>query len=861
MFGVRLRRFEGYFPEGDNTMTTVQRQPGLSTVDYAQTSQAKPLFAASLPVSDRLDIRFGQSQAPSEVSSKALQEQSYVADFRKGGVVVAGGGGTMGSAIAANYLNSDVPVYLLDKEQRFADNGRKNIETGFADAVQRGLFTETEAREKAARMRGTYAMDDGGIRQIDPNAALAIEAVFENEDLKDDIFRQMDAHFSPNTILATNTSSLSVNRLAQAVSPERRKNFVGIHYFLPANKNRFIEVIKGADTSQETIDRTVALVKSLGKTPIVCQKDSPGFVVNRMLVPMMNEGIRVWDRMVLDNLSAYGVRQSDMGKGELPTILPQAVRDQVEATAATNIEQSVKEVLWPTISKNPKASGFLIGPFSGLNSPDYMGLIGEIAQIMHGELGDGYTPAQSILDKSAEFNAIGGKRAPKEQLDALKFKLAGPEAINRSQVEQLKRHFQGLMIGVACQLVDEGVASPSDINKGVMLGTRWEQAPFEFINKIGPKKALALVQEYRKTNPAFKLPQVLVAHARENNPFDLDYVTSRKEGPTAYITIDKIQRNNALDMSMLEKLEAAFDKMNNDPSVKTIIFESVGGKHFVSGADIFALMDQMNEIKATAKRRYRKLPKPLQNLALMTSQYRAIYPFLRKGDQLYDKVAKSKKVTVAKVNGTALGGGTELALACDWVVAAEDASFGLPEVKYGIFPAWGGTERLAQKIGKPLAKFMILEGGKMDDKGGGDAILSAENAAYVGLADVVVPAANLDADVADMLSRGAFYKNPIRHASPPYAHSVHTSAGYAAKNFSETPYAAKQERYQSASLSDLLGNELSGLFKPAAALAFKRIERGEKPNRLTQERELLQMASNMSAAQAQAKKASKKAGD
>ena len=797
-------------------MNPVHSGSKLSFVDSIQKPAQKPVFAASLLVQDQLQVRFGKANA--------VRDREHVENFRQQGMVVAGGGGLMGPGIAANALSIGVPVHLADLKQEWAEGGRSRIEAGVNEAVAKGIYSQEEADKQLGLIKGTYGTghdQQTPVENIPADVALAIEAVNEDSDDKEKLFKRLDAHFGPDTILATNTSSLSVDDLAQSVSPERRKNFVGIHYFNPANKNAFIEVIRGKDTSDATMEKAVALVKAAGKTPIVCDKDAPGFVVNRMLVPVMNEGIRTYDRMVRES----------------------GANEQQAAVIAANIEQAVKEVLWPTFSQKEGVSGLLIGPFSGLNTPDYMGLIGLIAPNLHEKLGDGYKPADSVLEKSAAFLAAGGKRASKEAFEALKFPVAGPESFDREMIDQLKNHFMGLVIGVATQLVDEGVTTPANVNKGVMIGTQWELAPFELINEIGTKRSLELVEAYRQTNPDFKRSQVLVDHARNNKEFALDYVTTRKEGSTGYVTVDKLQRENALDMAMLQKLEAAFDEMHADPQVKTIVFESVGGKRFVAGADIFALQDQMKEIKNNVRGRWGFLPRPLTNGIEMATKYATLYPFLTKGIKVYDKIAASSKPTVAKVNGDALGGGTELALACDYIVASEKARFGLPEVKYGIFPAWGGTERLAERVGTSLAKFMVLEGGKADDRMKGDAVLNAADAQTIGLTDWVVPHNELDETVSGMLAEGTFDVKPMRCGVPP------ASAAYANSRFP-----AKQSRYAGASLNDLMANELEGVYKPAAALAFSRVTRGAMPNRLTQERELLQMAMNMAAVEARAKK-------
>lgn len=747
-----------------------------------------------VPPRDSMHILFGGIQADKPVD--------YLHTLREKGVLVSGGGGVMGSGIAINHLNSGIPAALHDVKEAFVQGGVSKIDQSLVDAQKRGLMSGAQVADVRSRLKGTYTNDT--IADIPKDTAFVIEAIFENADAKKALFKKLDEHLDENAILATNTSSLSVDELAAAT--KRPDRFIGLHFFNPPHKNRFIEIVPGRLTSVDTVEKAKVLVRTLGKVPIVCQ-DSPGFVVNRMLVPLMNEGVRLYDEWVVRETDDYQKKY-----GEAP---PVSVRQKIEKTAATTIEQAAREVLWPTFSKKPEVAGMLLGPFSGLNRPEYMGLIGEIGQVFEKGLGEAYMPADTVLAKARAYSQLR-RNDPEfsQKFAALQFSLGGPQDVDTQALAGAKDRLTGLMIGVATQLLDEKAASPEDINRGVMLATRWETSPFELINKLGSKRALALVEAYAKTNPAFKVSDTLKTLAKKDAAFPLDYVQSRKEGSTQIITINKPQRYNALDAGMLAGLSRAFKAAEKDRDVKTIVFESIGGKHFVSGADLPSLVEESAEI--ARNHRGNRLPKglakavgnPLRDNSLRRHGYR----FVKQGYELMNDIAASKKVTVAKVNGTALGGGTELSLACDHIVAAEEARFGLPEEKYGIYPAWGGTEFLKRRVGTPLAAFMVHEGGLMDDSGKGPAILSAREALDIGLVDKVVSAAELDRAVSEALTKGEFANKRERKS----AAEVDAQAEARVTPEKNARLARKLLDYKQRFVGDLMKGELLAYTQPPA---------------------------------------------
>ena len=191
------------------------------------------------------------------------------------------GAGNMGSGIAQKTAQEQFPVQMVDREEQWVERGQNTIAKLLGEAVERRIFSEAQVEEIQARITGVV-----GVENVAADTDLVIEAVFEDFDIKTAVFNTLDEACDEKTILASNTSSLSVNALAEATA--RPDRFVGLHFFYHPAKNRLVEVIPSELSSDETIARVEQYCKMLGKVVIVC-KDRPGFVVNRFFVPWLNE--------------------------------------------------------------------------------------------------------------------------------------------------------------------------------------------------------------------------------------------------------------------------------------------------------------------------------------------------------------------------------------------------------------------------------------------------------------------------------------------------------------------------------------------------------------------------------------------
>jgi len=202
-----------------------------------------------------------------------------VEDIKIVGVV---GSGTMGSGIAQVVASSDRDVLLVDISDAALDRGIKGIEKSLGRLVKKEAITEEDSSSILRRIVKTT--DFEGLGDVD----LVIEAVFEDMDVKKEIYNKLDNITGDDVVLATNTSSLPIVEIA--VSTSKADKIVGMHFFNPAPVMKLVEIIKTLTTSDETVQFAYDFALALGKEPVKT-KDSPGFIVNRILVPMLNEAV------------------------------------------------------------------------------------------------------------------------------------------------------------------------------------------------------------------------------------------------------------------------------------------------------------------------------------------------------------------------------------------------------------------------------------------------------------------------------------------------------------------------------------------------------------------------------------------
>jgi 3-hydroxybutyryl-CoA dehydrogenase len=197
-------------------------------------------------------------------------------------VVGVVGAGTMGNGIAHVFARGGFQVILCEVEQRFLDRGLEMIRKNLEREVAKTKLSATDAEAALKLIRGTLQGSDLGICDF------VIEAAPERFELKQELFSTMDAVMKPEVILASNTSSISITRLA--AQTQRPSQVIGMHFFNPVPVMKLVEVVRGLETSDETFAQVKALAEELGKSPVEVN-DAPGFVSNRVLMPLLNEAM------------------------------------------------------------------------------------------------------------------------------------------------------------------------------------------------------------------------------------------------------------------------------------------------------------------------------------------------------------------------------------------------------------------------------------------------------------------------------------------------------------------------------------------------------------------------------------------
>jgi enoyl-CoA hydratase/3-hydroxyacyl-CoA dehydrogenase len=428
-------------------------------------------------------------------------------------------------------------------------------------------------------------------------------------------------------------------RVADMAAATKRPNLVaGLHYFYPPVINKLLEVVRTEETAPEVVETLLDFGRWTGKLPILVL-DSPGFAVNRFFIAWYNEAIRMLDE----------------GVANIPTI---------DAAAC--------EVL-----------GIKMGPFEFINISS-VPLAYDAAASLSESIGEFYTPATHLreLYESGELWDLSGEVDP-------------------ARIEAVKDRFLAVVCGVAANVVEEGVATIEDVDRGATVGLRWDKGPFAIMNDLGLKRALELMKPIEESHPGF-IPDLLKKQAASGDPWPLRHVRLSVEGAIAHVTMSRPEALNALNGKMLQELKDVLAQVRANRAVRVVVFSGEGDA-FIAGADI----------------------KEMQVVAAKPDEIRALTEL---GQSVMRDIETLPQPVIAAINGLALGAGLELALACDIRIASSKARLGLPEVGIGIMPGLGGTQRTTRLVGRGVASELVLTGD----------VIRPEEAARVGLVNRVV---------------------------------------------------------------------------------------------------------------------------
>ena len=592
------------------------------------------------------------------------------------GSVAIIGAGNMGSGIAQKSAQEQFDVQMVDREDQWVERGQSIIANFLDEAIERRIFRETEAEQIKARITGVV-----GTENVAKDTDLVIEAVFEDFDIKTAVFATLDEVCDEHTILASNTSSLSVNALAEATG--RPDRFVGLHFFYHPAKNRLIEIIPAETTSKQSLDAVEQYCKTMGKVVIIC-KDRPGFVVNRFFVPWLNEACLL-------------------------------LQEGVASAAAID---AVAEKAF-RIGMGPFALMNLTGPPIALHSTDYL------AEQLHCQRYTGAANLRKMVEEGGMWD-IGEDSECSDEAAAI-----------------IQQRLMGQVFAVSAQIVEEEICSMEDVDRGAKVGLRWALGPFEIANRIGISEAVSMAQSYADL-AEFELPNWF---AELTEPLEFNYVDTHVDGEVATIRINRPEAMNALNEVVVEQLGNALDSLNSREDIKTIVLDGAG-KAFVAGADVKFFVDKIQD-----------------------DSFPDIYEFTARGHEVLNKLENSDKTTIALTTGLALGGGLELALACDYRIGTRRSQFRFPETSIGIYPGLGGTQRTPRICGIEAARFAVLAGNFLD----------AGSAASFGLLTHLVDPSEVEQTVSAISSSGKpSNKYPARPTD-----SSHPAAAFALEFYND----------------------------------------------------------------------------
>jgi enoyl-CoA hydratase / 3-hydroxyacyl-CoA dehydrogenase len=584
------------------------------------------------------------------------------------------GGGTMGGEIAQAIAAADIPVVVKDIDQKFVDaaleKARAVTEGQLGRLVKKEKLTQEQADARLAEVMGhvtgTTSYEEFG------DVDFVVEAVPEKMEIKQAVFRELDAATPGHAILASNTSALSVTEIGESTT--RADKVIGFHFFYPASVMPLVEVIVGEDTSQETATAAYNFAQAIKKQPIVCG-EIPGFVVNRILMATIGE---IWRAQEEHSLSLAKIDEA-IAAAQVAPMGPFFLTDLLGLDTVLHVAEHLRE-----------AYGESFYVHQGLQR-----LVGE------GKLG--------AKSGGEGFFKDGEQTIPGD---------AEPDA------EELVAMFTCRALIEACLLVEEGITSVRDVDLGMMAGAgldprRGLLPPFWKADVEGLGKTLEKIEDLEeKYGERFAPPVMLkrlVAQGRlglesgqgfypypqPDEGEQAETVKLETRGDVAIAWLANLPMN-AVSPDVIRDLGLVWEKVKAADGVRAMVIASSVPVVFSAGADIkaFTAMDEA-----------------------------AGEELIHAGHALLRELGTEPVATIAAVNSIAFGGGCELAMACDVRIAAEAAVFGQPEIKLGILPGFGGTQRLPRLVGPNRALEMNLVG---------DAILS-EEALELGLVNRVVP--------------------------------------------------------------------------------------------------------------------------
>ncbi|MFB6074844.1 MAG: 3-hydroxyacyl-CoA dehydrogenase NAD-binding domain-containing protein [Haloarculaceae archaeon] len=564
-------------------------------------------------------------------------------DFEDIETVAVLGAGNMGHGIAEVAALAGYEVCLRDINEELVQGGYDNIEWSLNKLAEKDRIGEDDAEEALERV--TPLVD---LNEAVGDADVVIEAVPERMDIKKEVYGELEEYAPDEAIFATNTSSLSITELSEVT--ERPEQFCGMHFFNPPVRMQLVEVISGAHTDEATLEAVESLAEAFDKTPVRVRKDSPGFIVNRVLVPLMNEAC--W--LVEDD----------------------------EATIA-EVDSTTK---------------FDMGlPMGAFELGDQVGndVTLHVLEYMHEVLGEAYDPCP-LLVETVEDEKLGKKTGQ----GFYDYEDGGVDIPSDAGRADVRRRLLAVMANEVGKLRENDVAPVADIDEAVQLGAGYPEGPAKLADGAGLDELIETLKSAREETGAerYAVSEGL-REAAESGGFyggaddggarEYDDITvTRLDGHVARVELDRPHRMNTISPDLLDELGDAVDALAADDGVRAILLAGAGDRAFSAGADVQAMASNATPLEATR--------------------------LSRKGQETFGKLEACPMPVVAAIDGYALGGGMELATCADLRVASEGSELGQPEHNLGLLPGWGGTQRLSNIVGEGRAKEIIFTAERYD---------------------------------------------------------------------------------------------------------------------------------------------------
>lgn len=620
------------------------------------------------------------------------------------------GAGTMGASLAQAYAQSGFFTGILDVSEKILGDAVKTISDELESARGR-IFSDEQVEAVKDRILTTT---DYEAACRGKNLKLVVESATERLDIKKKIFTQLDKLCAPGVVLASNSSSLDIDAIADITG--RPDRVVWMHYFYLPHKNRAGEYAGCGKASADSKATAAKYLKLAGKIPTPILSSRRGGAADIVFVSLLLEATR----MLQEGYDVPSVEEA----GKLAFGMPMGFLTLMDVTGLEVGLYSMESFSRPSGHEDELISAY----------------------------GNFFSPPQVYYDIVKRQREAGDKSSVRWVSEAqAAAKPSDPKVVGR-----LRDRFLGVGFMTAAEVVDSGVIGIADFEQLARNAFLWREGPYALMNKVGVREAFRLVQERAERAAEqgidFPIPGNLKRQAEMDAPWAIGISPVvyglERGGSVARVTLSNPKSANALDNNVFAELRRRFVEAYDDDSVGVVVFDTAPIKTFIAGANV---PDFVKRIKEGAFEAIREDTAAWQEV-------------------MFRVMTGTGKPKIAVVDGQAFGGGVEVALAFandpdSTVIVTERTSYTLPETRLGIYPGLRGTLLMPSLIHRAtgdaelavaMAKYYILAAGTTTS--------SARLLYHLGLADMIVPACRRDdavAIVADaVLSAGG--KAPTR---------------------------------------------------------------------------------------------------